>query len=345
MPRSPLQLAIDARPRGPRGPLAVEPLQGRRVVDHLLDHVDALDPGGNQSIAVHVAADLRDLGAEFRDSRFLATDGAPAEGAWVLRSDRIYDRARLRRAYRRGHDPETAVIWRLDTPHGLAGADDELVRRRSYQPLGRYWALGPARAIARALAPTRVRPNAVTLTATGLFLGAAAVVAFARPGLVSNAIAAAGLACALVLDTADGHLARLQGTASAFGRWLDGWLDEVGDMALHAAIAWAAYLRAGAVAWLLLGMLYAMGKYAFVAATAGGDAAGTGDDVAGSGAVAPREPLPVRWVRLAGHADLRWHLWIVLAAFGRLDCALAAYAVYFPLRALLVAGRKAVRHG
>ena len=37
-------------------------------------------------------------------------------------------------------------------------------------------------------------------------------------------------------------------------------------------------------------------------------------------------------VRGLGHADLRWHLWIVLAAFGRLDLALIAYAVYFPAR-------------
>jgi hypothetical protein len=40
---------------------------------------------------------------------------------------------------------------------------------------------------------------------------------------------------------------------------------------------------------------------------------------------------------------VRWHLWIVLAALGRLDVALAAYAVYFPLRAIAGAARKAVR--
>ena len=33
----------------------------------------------------------------------------------------------------------------------------------------------------------------------------------------------------------------------------------------------------------------------------------------------------------------RWHLWIVLAAVGRLDLALVAYAVYFPLRRWLAA--------
>jgi hypothetical protein len=55
--------------------------------------------------------------------------------------------------------------------------------------------------------------------------------------------------------------------------------------------------------------------------------------------------LPHKVVRLAAHADVRWHLWIVLAALGRLDWALAAYAVYFPARALAGALRKAARHG
>src|SRR5205807_932782 len=76
-------------------------------------------------------------------------------------------------------------------------------------------------------------------------------------------VTAAALALALVLHTADGHLARLQGTASEFGRWLDAILDELGDMALHAAAAWAAFHRDAQPAWLLLGMLYAMGKYLF----------------------------------------------------------------------------------
>ena len=42
-------------------------------------------------------------------------------------------------------------------------------------------------------------------------------------------------------------------------------------------------------------------------------------------------------VRLIGHADLRWHLWIVLASVGRLDVALAAYAGYF---VVAVSGRR-----
>jgi CDP-alcohol phosphatidyltransferase len=335
-------LVIDARPRGPRGPFALDRVQGRLVLDHLLDLADATtDPAGEitvvaaESLQVHVLEAL----AARPSSRFVVTDAEPRESAAVLRTDRLYDERKLARTLRNGGDPESAVFWRLDRPHALTGADDELTRRRTYQPLGRFWALEPARWLARALAPTPVRPNAVTLAASSLFLGASALVACGGNDL----IAASGLALALVLDTADGHLARLQGTASAFGRWLDSWLDEVGDMALHAAIAWSAYARSGAVGWLLLGMLYAMGKYVFIVGTTEPDAATK--DTTGPETLTVPPGFPVRMVRLAGHADVRWHLWIVLAACGRLDAALAIYAVYFPARAMIVAARKAVRRG
>lgn len=337
----PCDLVIDARPRGPRGLLAIERVQGRTVLDHLLDLAESVAP--DRLVAVLVGEDdLDTLGGSLAarpSSRFVLDPHALPEGLAVIRADRLYDPSRLKRALRRGGDPESAVIWRLDRPGGLVGAEDELVRRRGYQPLGRYWALDPARRLSRALAPTWVRPNAVTLAASALFLGAASVAAFARPTMAANIATASALALALVLDTADGHLARLQGTASEFGRWLDSWLDEVGDMALHAAAAWSAYARSGSSGWLLLGMLYAMGKYVFVAGTTP-DAPGIAEATPGN------QPSPaVQAVRLAGHADVRWHLWILLAACGRLDAALAAYAVYFPARALLGAARKAVRRG
>jgi hypothetical protein len=47
---------------------------------------------------------------------------------------------------------------------------------------------------------------------------------------------------------------------------------------------------------------------------------------------------------MIGHADLRWHLWIVLAVVGRLDLALGVYAAYFAVRALGGAVRKGVRY-
>lgn len=344
-----IHLVIDARPRGPHGPLAGEIVQGRPLLRQLV--ALAADLGGaDDAITVHARLDeqaaLRALidqadagsGVRFRP-------GPPPEGAFILRTDRLYDPNRLRRALRRGRDPETAVVWRLDRPHALAGAEDELIRRRTYQPLGRFWALAPARALARRLAPTPIRPNAVTLAASALFLGGAAAVAWGGSGLLPRLASASALALALVLDTADGHLARLQGTASDFGRWLDANLDELGDMALHAAIAWAAFVRDGHYSWLLVGMSYGMGKYLFASGVA------TWTDTAprlpaGAAYAEPRAGDRLAAVaRLAGHADVRWHLWILLAIPGRLDVGLLAYTLYYPARALAGAGKKAVSHG
>jgi phosphatidylglycerophosphate synthase len=336
-------LVIDARPRGPRGLLAGESILGRPVLEHLLELAGSFS---ETPIAVHARFDeherLRQIVGE--SGRVLMMTGPPPEDAAILRSDRLYDRARLRRAIARGKDPETAVIWRLDRPQGLDGAEDELIRRRTYQPIGRYWALGPARWIAERLAPTRIRPNAVTIASAALVLGASALVASGGPAWASRWLASIWLAVGLVLDTTDGHLARLQGTTSEFGRWLDANLDELGDMALHASIAWAAFARDANPAWLVVGMVYGMGKYLYLVGSSTGAALDGPSAPAGS-PVHPETPSRLRSLALlAGHADLRWHLWIVLAAVGALDWGLVAYALYFPIRAVAGAMRKAARH-
>lgn len=347
--RSAQNLVIDARPRGPDGPLAGERVLGRAVLDHLLDLAESVG-GDTRAIAVHARfdehADLRAVvGPEFGPARVRFVTGPPPEHAAILRADRLYDPARLKRALKRGYDPESAVIWRLDRPLGLAGAGDELIRRQTFQPIGRYWATSPARTLARWLAPTWVRPNGVTLAAGGLVLASAAAVALGVDSWAGRGGVAGALAVALVLDTADGHLARLQGTTSEFGRWLDSNLDELGDMALHAAIAWAAFNRTNQPAWLVAGMVYAMGKYLFVV----GAHLGAALEPAPTALILLGPPSRWSWVRrwliALGHADVRWHLWIVLAAVGRLDLALVVYAAYFPARALAGLARKVARHG
>ncbi len=334
-------LVIDARPRGPRGPMAGERVLGKPVLAHL---VELARECGDGTVAVHARVDehgsLRDLMSDSPATRIVFATGPPPENAAILRTDRMYDAGRLRRALRSGRDPETAVVWRLDRPAALASADEELVRRRTYQPLGRFWALGPSRVLARILEPTIIRPNAVTLASAATMLAAAAVVAFAAQGVLSRTIVAAALALGLVLDTADGHLARLQGTASEFGRWLDAVLDELVDMVLHGAIAWAAFGISGNPIWLIFAFVYAMGKYLFVVAQQGAELVGAAGTTA---EVSVPPSMATATVRLIGHADVRWHLWIVLAAMGRLDVALVVYAAYFPVRTLALAVRKAVQ--
>ena len=207
-------LVIDARPRGPNGPLAAEQIQGRSVLSHLLEIVCAVD---ESTVVIHARQEehqtLRELLGPGPAEQFRFATGPLPENAAILRVDRLYDPPRLRRALRRGHDPESSVLWRLDQTNGLACAEEELKRRQSYQPLGKYWALGRRR-VGRFLRPTVVRPNALTIASAALMVGASTAVAFAPAPPWVNLATAAALALALVLDTADGHLARLQGTAT-----------------------------------------------------------------------------------------------------------------------------------
>ena len=340
MPRTvpPRPIVIDARPRGPHGPLAVEPVLGRPILVHLLDAASYVSP----SCPIHARVDEHAVLRAACGPAFEAlnlTVGPPPQGAAVLRVDRIYDARRLRGVLLAGKDPEKAVVWRLDTAVGLAGAEAELLRRTTYQPLGRYWAYRPATRLAEALKQTPVRPNHVTLLASTFFLAGALGVALGTD-LAVRIAAAAALATALILDTADGRLARLQGTSSDFGRMLDGWLDEVGDMALHLAAGWSAFRATGAVAWLLAAFVYASGKYLFFAATR--ECETPADKCEESTSIAGVSPLR-SLVRNLGHADIRWHGWIVAAACGWMRWELAAFAVYYPLRALAVVVRRGLR--
>ena len=354
MSSRPIHLAIDARPRGPRGLIAAEVVLGRSMIGHLADLALELAPDG-ESVAVHARPDehreLRELLGERARSRLVLVPGPPRADAAVLRTDRFYDRSRLRRRLGRGGSPESAVLWRLDRPESLLSADEELTRRLIYQPIGKFWAFPLAERLAEWLRPTPVRPNAVTAAAAALMLVAAAGVASGATGALAAAGVALAMALALVLDTADGRLARLQGTSSAFGRWLDEVLDETVDLALHAAIAWSAFARDGRPVWLLLGIAYASGKYLFRVQSSLGDELERSTSGRPVGVPSLRRQRGHRagaiaeFVRLLGHADVRWHLWIVLAAMRRLDIALIAYAIYFPIRTLAGAIRKGWRHG
>jgi hypothetical protein len=353
-----VQLVIDARPRGPRGLLAAEIVLGRSVLGHLLDLAAELG-GVAGPVIVHARQDdqdrLRKLAGDLPATGVLFLSGMPRADHAVLRTDCLYDRGRLRRSLKRGRSPESAVLWRLDRPEALLKADEELTRRLTYQPLGKYWAFPLAERLAESLRPTSIRPNLLTVAAGALMLTAAGMVAALEDAWIARALVALALSTALVLDTADGRLARLQGTSSAFGRWLDQVLDELADLALHAAIAWAAFCRDGHPGWLVLGMTYASAKYLFLiqshlgneleAATVDARSIGAGHR-AGQGFAGQSGVVDwtVRLARMIGHADLRWHLWIVLAVVGRLDLALGVYAAYFAVRALGGAVRKGVRY-
>ena len=175
-------------------------------------------------------------------------------------------------------------------------------------------------------------------------LTAAAAIAWGTHSLGGRLLIALAMALALVLDTADGHLARLQGASSRFGQWLDASLDELADMALHAAIAWSAFATSLDPRWLLVGLVYGMGKYLFFVSNQiwldSDRSARKQEAPVTLEPVQPPPSLPRLLAHWAGHADVRWHVWIVLAACGLLRVELLFFAAYYPMRCLGGAIRK-----
>jgi phosphatidylglycerophosphate synthase len=221
----------------------------------------------------------------------------------------------------------------VDLPRSPPG---EAERSQGY-PISRWYLRPLAGRLAGVLAPSRVRPVHVTLC--GLLLSMAAVATLAaRPAL-------APLAAGLVLagwfcDRLDGQLARRQGTVTRWGGWLDGNVDELADLALQSAAAWAAAGgQAGSLPLFLLAAFLG-GKYLLVYGLNLEEHLRSNDS--------PQPPQRhathsleaysgwPRWLRtvwhLPGNADVRLHLLVVALLSGWLTAELAVVAVYYNLR-------------
>ncbi|MEV8565070.1 CDP-alcohol phosphatidyltransferase family protein [Streptomyces sp. NPDC051322] len=117
------------------------------------------------------------------------------------------------------------------------------------RPVGRYLAAG-----AHGL---RLTPNQVTLISAAFSFAAVAAVAVGEPSWGTGLAVWIGLAVGFAFDSADGQLARLRGSGSAAGEWLDHVVDCAKITALHAAVLISFYRHPGHfgvrdVAWLLV---------------------------------------------------------------------------------------------
>ncbi|MFD5395936.1 CDP-alcohol phosphatidyltransferase family protein [Streptomyces sp. NPDC127097] len=91
----------------------------------------------------------------------------------------------------------------------------------------------------------KLTPNQVTMI-SGLFTFAGVVmIAVLRPSPAAAAAIFAALVLGFALDSADGQLARLTGTGSAAGEWLDHVVDCAKMLALHMAVLVSFYRRFG----------------------------------------------------------------------------------------------------
>ena len=144
MSSRPLHLAIDARPRGPRGLLAAEVVLGRTMLGHLADL--AAGAGARRASRWPCTRGPRSTAS---CASWSASGPGPGSSSSPARRGptppccgpiAIYDRSRLRRRLRRGGSPESAVLWRLDRPEALLlgrrGADPAADLSAARQVLG-----------------------------------------------------------------------------------------------------------------------------------------------------------------------------------------------------------------
>ncbi len=112
--------------------------------------------------------------------------------------------------------------------------------------------------LAKALLPTPVSPNVVTLVSILFALAAGVLFALATPAEVR--LGGLCLFFSAVFDCADGQLARMRGTSSPFGRMLDGAADLVGISAAVGGAAWVLFTKFPDpwwARWVVLGLAVA----------------------------------------------------------------------------------------
>ncbi len=102
---------------------------------------------------------------------------------------------------------------------------------------------------------TRMTPNQVTLLSFAVGMGSAA--AFTRGDHLWLAVGALLYHVSFVLDCIDGKLARLKGTGSVFGMWLDFTFDRYRVWLCAAALGYGQYERTGEVYFIWLALLIA----------------------------------------------------------------------------------------
>ncbi len=92
------------------------------------------------------------------------------------------------------------------------------------------------RVLAAAAAQTRATPDHLTAASFVAFLGGAGLIAAVSPGIGMSIAAMLLLQLGFALDSADGQLARLRGTGSPAGEWLDHVVDAARHLLFHLAV-------------------------------------------------------------------------------------------------------------
>lgn len=136
-----------------------------------------------------------------------------------------------------------------DAVASKGGEVEEWVDLHFFRPIGVR--------IARALRPTRVSPDQVTLWSLIIGLAAGHCFVYANPWI--NALGFVLFILSDLFDSADGQLARLRGTSTRFGRILDGLSDNARFVNLYVHVVVRLAHHDGWSVWLALGLAVVAG--------------------------------------------------------------------------------------
>lgn len=174
--------------------------------------------------------------------------------------NQAFERVSFLQELKKGRTAQPTVLWTVRTQTDLAPACAEWVRNE-WLPLGSDYIKLSAHRIAAFCADTPLTPNHLTLGTLLCALGVLALLVFDVPGW--SWIAPPLVIFAVILDFADGRLARLKNAGSAFGGFLD---SVVGDLTedlcyLGVILYLSLHTGFGSSNALALGTLYFFGKY------------------------------------------------------------------------------------
>jgi phosphatidylglycerophosphate synthase len=194
------------------------------------------------------------------------------------------------------------------------------------------------RLVAASVAPTRVTPDQLTAASLVAFLAGAALLAGVEPSVPVAVLATLLLQLGFALDSADGQLARLRGTGSPAGEWLDHVVDSARHLLLHVAVLIGLYRFTDVPdVVLLVPLAFALVSTVRFFAQILAEQLARRDPVAGPGSV-PRFGVWIQAPADTGLLNLVILLWAWTSAF------LWVYGAFAVLNALLLAATLVRRH-
>ena len=162
--------------------------------------------------------------------------------------------------------PQTALRAASVVPAHRPGIRENLRSLSSAQKSGdgvpaytRWVNRRAARIVAATAAAADVTPNGVTALSAALSVSGLAVLLIAGPQWWSALLCGALLAAGYVFDSADGQVARLTGTGSPAGEWLDHVVDAARTPMIHLSVAVTVMLHLPGLNWLaVIGLCFAI---------------------------------------------------------------------------------------